>query len=372
MRKRRRINWRLIGIILHLVTAILFILVCLTPFLDPQYFWFIAILGLGFPFLLAVVVLFLIWRAVQRSRWAWLSVALLLVGFQQVRAVMGFHFFQPAFEEVKQQKDLRVLYWNVERWDEPNKYKNGGVSFRRLMLDAVEEKHADVLCLQEFFEPNHSKYFESNLAPLEAMGYNYHFFFPSSEMRNGTQLIGMIILSKFPIVDSIKYSFGHTPHSEGIIYADLLINGKTLRVMTTHLESSRMDKYSYMGPEGKPGKITKATRMVRKLRNAYTYRSGQAKFVKQQIDQSPYPVLLCGNMGDIPNSYAYFTVKGGLQDAFLKTGAGLGQSFRFKSPTLRLDYVFADPRIKIRQFSTSQSPYSDHFPIVVDIGLDGL
>mgnify|MGYP003949570147 CR=1 FL=1 len=85
------------------------------------------------------------------------------------------------------------------------------------------------------------------------------------------------------------------------------------------------------------------------------------------MNKSPHPVVFCGDVDDVPNSYVYFKIKGNLQDAFLKKGLGLGRTFQFFSPTLRIDYIMADKRLKVEQFTRLGYPYSDHYPQVMDV-----
>jgi endonuclease/exonuclease/phosphatase family metal-dependent hydrolase len=87
------------------------------------------------------------------------------------------------------------------------------------------------------------------------------------------------------------------------------------------------------------------------------------------MQDSPYPNLFCGDLNDVPNSYAYFQVKGKMQDAFLKKGFGIGRTFSALSPTLRIDYIMADPTFRIRQFKRIVKEYSDHYMLVADVGL---
>ncbi|HJY22159.1 MAG TPA: hypothetical protein VJ279_04700, partial [Hanamia sp.] len=70
---------------------------------------------------------------------------------------------------------------------------------------------------------------------------------------------------------------------------------------------------------------------------------------------------------DVPNSSTYFKIKDNYQDAFLKKGSFLGRTFRFISPTLRIDYILADKRFKVNQFQTIHVPYSDHYPVETDL-----
>ncbi|MEI9946946.1 MAG: endonuclease/exonuclease/phosphatase family protein [Chitinophagaceae bacterium] len=87
------------------------------------------------------------------------------------------------------------------------------------------------------------------------------------------------------------------------------------------------------------------------------------------IGDSPHPVLFCADLNDVPNSYTYYTVKGDMQDAFLKKGFGIGRTFSALSPTLRIDYIFADDNFKIKQFKRILKRYSDHYMLVSDIEL---
>jgi endonuclease/exonuclease/phosphatase family metal-dependent hydrolase len=62
-------------------------------------------------------------------------------------------------------------------------------------------------------------------------------------------------------------------------------------------------------------------------------------------------------------------VKGEMQDAFLKKGFGIGRTFSGLSPTLRIDYIFADEHFKVRQFNRVAKRYSDHYMLVSDMAL---
>ncbi len=354
-----------------ILIVVLYLLVCLVPFINAGTFWFISLIGLVFPFLFFIMVFLLLFWAIKRSKWFFLILVALLLGWQQVSAAFGIHFFKNEFRVEKDDNTLRILSWNVFRWDEQNKKAKGGVSYRNLMLDFIGGQNADVLCLQEFFEPYKYDYFQSNINVLAEMGYKYHFFYPTASVWNGELKFGMAIFSRYPLADSGQVSFGQTPHSEGICYTDVKMNNNNIvRIFSTHMESSRMGKSgSSAFDNGETGSIDATKQGIRTLRQAYVYRSIQADIVRDEINKSPYPVVMCGNLGDIPNSHAYFTVRGNLQDAFIKKGAGFGGTFSFISPTLRIDYIFADKHFKVQQFDRPKIPYSDHYPIIADITL---
>jgi endonuclease/exonuclease/phosphatase family metal-dependent hydrolase len=58
-----------------------------------------------------------------------------------------------------------------------------------------------------------------------------------------------------------------------------------------------------------------------------------------------------------------------MQDAFLKKGFGIGRTFTGLSPTLRIDYIFADRHFKIKQFNRITKKLSDHYMLVADVQL---
>jgi endonuclease/exonuclease/phosphatase family metal-dependent hydrolase len=95
----------------------------------------------------------------------------------------------------------------------------------------------------------------------------------------------------------------------------------------------------------------------------------QADTVRASIEKSPYPVVVCGDFNDVPNSYPYETIGHGLQDAFVKKGIGIGRTFSGIAPTLRIDNIFVDKRYAVEQFIRVPKKLSDHFPIIADITL---
>ncbi|NBV30468.1 MAG: hypothetical protein EBR98_02805 [Chitinophagaceae bacterium] len=107
--------------------------------------------------------------------------------------------------------------------------------------------------------------------------------------------------------------------------------------------------------------------IVAKLKRGIVIRSMQADIIDQVRNNSPYPVVLTGDLNDVPNSYTYFKVRGSFKDAFLEKGYGIGRTFRSLSPTLRIDYIFTDPRFSVVQFKREKKDYSDHYMIVADI-----
>lgn len=367
MQNKNRKWVRVIFIIIHIAIVFFFLLVSLVPFLDPGTFWFISLLGLFYPYLLAATILCLIISLLSKSKWAILSLVALLVSWQQIGALFAFHPSNK-FNINKDESSLRVLSWNVSSWTENQSATDpvNRMGLRNLMMDAVKEQNADILCFQEFFESYAPELFPSNIPVLKSMGFNYCYFSPAGKTMNGGLAGGLCIFSKLPITDTIFYHAEKGNNSEGISIADIRFNNKTLRIINTHLESPRLKKQEY----GAIGEVEESRSVFGKVKRAYAKRKEQATMVQSIIDTTKYPVIVCGDFNDVPNSYAYFKVKGGLQDAFLKKGFGLGRTFQYISPTLRIDYIFFDPKFTIKQYTKPSYKYSDHYPQVADVTIN--
>lgn len=357
-----------IFILINIGVIICYLLTCLLPFVNTEILWFIAILGLGFPLLFFALFGFVIFWLIFRSRWWLISLIALFIGYKQVFSVFAFNA-PTKFSLNKPPSTLRVLHWNVTNWD--NEEDNSGNNYKNDMFDLIKKQDADVLCFQEFYEPSKdNKNLKSNILAFQKMGYKDYFFISSSEYRTG-HTSGIAIFSKYPISNSVHYPFSDEPRGEHLLQTDVHVENETFRIFTTHLQSVRFDGSDYDNfnslKRGKNPRLHGSRTLLSKLKRGYEYRYEQAELVNSKIAASPYPVIVTGDFNDVPNSSTYFKIKGNLQDAFLKKGTFLGRTFRFLSPTLRIDYILADTSFKVTQYKRLTVPYSDHYGLVADL-----
>ena len=326
---------------INVFVVVIYLLACLIPFLPAGRFWWIAVMGLVFPLLFFMIAGFLIGWIIARSRWYLLSLVALLLSWKQLPVMAGLNM-PASFAIAKSDKTLRVLTWNISTWGETNKSSDGRFTVRPLMIDLISNQKADVLCFQEFRDTKGVYYHDSIIPLLAEEGYRYSYYVPTVIHGNALKM-GVAIISKYPFVDTANFKYGEDDFAEHLIYADILFNQQKIRIFTTHLQSVRFDEQEYAAlrkiKQTDEAGLKDSKTIVRKLRDAYKYRGAEADLVKQKIEESPYPVIICGDFNDVPNSYTYFTIKGNLQDAFLKKGMGLGRTFQYLSPTLRIDYI---------------------------------
>lgn len=362
--------FRMIVLLINLGIIFLYLLVCLVPYINTGKYWFVAFPGLIFPFLFFALIGFFIFWLFAKSKWAWLSLIVIVIGSQQIFAVFG---FQPAkkFEMVKQPHTLRLFHWNVEGWDDYlSKQGYNESSYAPQMMDLISRQNADILCFEEYADIKNLEDNYSIASSIQKMGFPYYHFAETDSNHNYNSK-GVIIFSKFPILNSGIINYGRHSNAEHLIFIDIRKDKKTFRIFTTHLQSVRFGYSDYrslrrLRHAKDPGYHDSRT-IASKLKTGYEYRYDQSQMVRDQINKSPYPVIITGDFNDVPNSNTYFTIKGNLQDAFLVKGNFIGRTFRYISPTLRIDYILADTSFKVTQFRIIHVPYSDHYPLEADL-----
>lgn len=355
----------------NLAVVFFFLIACLVPYLNPQHWWLISFLGLGFPFLLLFVIFYAIgWLAILKPRYALISGIALLLGFKSISVFLAFHK-QQNFNYTKDPQNIRVVSWNVARFIELRRNNNKGSETRKKMFELIRQQEADILCLQEFHTSTDSDYYD-NIKPIQQeLGYPYYYF--SFDNDGDNHYYSSIIFSRYPIVDSGKVRYPRPTLPDVLLHIDVKINNEIVRFFTTHLQSLQFGRKDYKRIDGianaRDSLLANSRSILSKLKKGFSYRSIQADLAHTIINDSPHPVIVCADLNDVPNSYTYFTVRGGLQDAFLKKGSGIGRTFSSISPTLRIDYIFADSHFKIKQFNRIVKNYSDHYMLVADVQL---
>ena len=355
----------------NIAVVFFFLLSCLSPYLNPQKWWFISFFGLAFPFLLVAVLFFMAgWLIIMRPRYALISGVALIFSIKSI--LVSFAFNSPgSFEYKRTPGTIRVVTWNVARFIELKKVNNKGSATRLKMLELLKQQEADVLCLQEFHTSTKADYYDNITAIKEELGYPYHYF--NFDTDGDEMFYSSIIFSKHPIVDSGTVRYPRPTLPDVLIHADIKFNSDTFRVYTTRLQSLRFNKMDYKNLDkiksGDDSLISNSKTILSKLKRGLSYHGIQAGLIAEITGISPHPVLFCADLNEIPNSYTYRKVKGEMQDAFLKKGFGIGRTFSGLSPTLRIDYIFADKRFKVRQFNRVVKNLSDHYMLVADVEL---
>jgi endonuclease/exonuclease/phosphatase family metal-dependent hydrolase len=357
-------------VFLNVIAAVIFLLATLAPYLNPSTYWILSFAGLGFPIVSVLCVLFLLFWTVVKPKYILISLLPLLVGWKAI--AVFFAFGSPGrFNYEKPKTTLRVVSWNVARFIELSRNNNEGSQTRLKMLAQIKAQDADVLCLQEFYHAEDKKLY-NNIDTVKALGYPY--FYYSWDGDGGNQWFGQAIFSRYPIIDSGIVRYPRPGIPEALISADILFNGDTVRLYTTHLQSVQFKKADYKSLQQIKNRedslLQNSRNIFSKLKRGFVYRAQQADIVREITANSPHPFIVTGDFNDVPNTYTYFTIRGKLQDAFLKQGFGIGRTYSGISPTLRIDYILATDHFSVLQFNRVPKNYSDHYMLVADLRLE--
>ena len=212
---------------LNILAAIVFLLACLAPYLSPGRWWIISFLGLVFPFLSAMVFLFLIIWLFTIRKYALVSFFSLLLGFKSISVFFAFNIPRK-FEVKKNPETLRIVSWNVARFIEIKKNNNKGSQTRLKMMEQIKEQNADLLCLQEFQTSVNPDYYDNIDYIQKELDYPY-FVFSFDEDGDG-HYYSSVIFSRYPIIDSGRVRYPRPSLPDVLIHADIKVGKKTVRI----------------------------------------------------------------------------------------------------------------------------------------------
>lgn len=359
-------------IISNIVLAVLFLLGCYGGWADPKTWWPLGFLTLAAFYLLFLLIGFILFWLFVKPWWSLISIITILLAYKPVTNIVPLRF-SSSFDKQKQPAALRVMSWNVEHFDilEHKKHPEK----KQQMLQLISEYQPDIACYQEMVGSDKIEK-AINYIPdiIQADGFtDYHYSFNPKLDFDANHHFGIIIFSKYPIINKQTISFYPNDYNSIFQYADIVKGEDTVRVFNIHLQSLKFSATNLEYIE-KPditddGDLKKSKSLISKLKTGFLKRKKQAERIKEEMDKSPYPVIVCGDFNDVPNSYSYNTIGKGLKNTFTEKGSGIGRTFSGISPTLRIDNIFVADNFAVLQFLRIPKKLSDHFPLFADLQL---
>jgi endonuclease/exonuclease/phosphatase family metal-dependent hydrolase len=330
------------------------LLAYITPYVSPETMSFLTFVGLAYPWLLLLNLIFIFIWAASRMRYWWYSAACILLGFGYLMSVFGIHFLKGNTSD----SNLKILSFNV---GSSLSYEN---TIKKLN-DFIKKQDGDVICFQEFAQNDIG--LKNAINAIESLkSYPY-----KMRMDGNTN----VFFSKFPITSKNIVPFENPNGGNGCNYADIkLSNSKIIRFYNVHLESNSVsgiaDYLTEKAEFDKKATWGKVLTMLKLVRRNARKRANQAEKIAQHIASSPYPVIVCGDFNDIPVSYTYNVMSKNLTDAFKVKGHGFGTTYSGNIPALKIDYILTDKKIKPLSFDIPDVRFSDHFPVVSEVKIE--
>lgn len=350
---------KIILIFFSSLTALLLLLTHLSVYINPEFFWPFALLGLAYPALVLLNFLFLVFWA---TRWKIHFIAPLLAFLIGVGSFVNFFQFPFGKKEIEPNNGLKIMSYNVNlfqlfAWSKEQPTYNDIFSF-------INEEDPDIICLQEFY--THNKRFSET----DAQGRLKSHVHIGHILKNENTAYGLATYSKYPIIKKGTIRFENSFNA--CIYTDILIDSDTLRVYNTHFQSLRLKEHNlnFLMNQGylknaQPWYEIKDISI--RYRDALKKRAQQVNMVTGHILSSPYPALVCGDFNESPISYNYHKMRKHLDDAFVDAGVGMGHTYRGFTSFFRIDYILYHKSYKAVKYRRPKVEFSDHYPIIATL-----
>ncbi len=355
------------------VFSVFFLISAFSAFIPPAAFSYTVFFSIAFPYLYALLIIMLVISLFIDKKLGYWLFALALLGLYNVSTSIA---FSPGSEwkHTKEKNALRILTWNVADFINAYPLYSSKGSTRKEMLQMITSYNPDILCLQEYNTLVGSRKLVSVKKELDSLGYKY--ILQSDDQINNTAWAtlykGVAICSKTPFLDSAKVQLEYDGRKESLLCADVLLEGKKVRIATAHLFSFFLFPDSAYGYDGGERRVMKKlysykNNVQKRMRDTEVEHQQEATQIRQVLDTSLYPVIYCGDLNTVPTSYPYRILKGNMQDAFLQKGNGIGNTFYKMAPTLRIDVCLADKAFKVLQCEVAEQKLSDHYAVVTDV-----
>lgn len=286
--------------------------------------------------------------------WLLFKISYATISFLTVLVGINIHlqYFQLS-GQAAQTNGIQILSYNVHFFSSYLESKSKDES----ILNFITKQEADIICLQE------TKLQKSGiLNPIKLKDR-----FPGikhCQLAHASAWNGPVTFSKYPIIDMGEMRFSNSGNM--VIYTDIAIGFDTIRVFNCHLQSYQIKPESYSiidSVDFKKEELTQIKEITNKLKEGNIQRSEQVHLLVKKIKESPYPVIVCGDFNDTPLSYTYHEISQLLKDSFVESGVGIGNTYRGKLPSYRIDYIFHGEQYKAFNFKRHKVDFSDHYPI---------
>lgn len=327
-----------------------------SPYVTPGVLWPVAFAGLAYPTFVLLHLGFVglwFWR---RDRRALLSIATVAAGYAYLGEYVGFRAI------ARDDASGATTFVNYNLLGGSGLAVGGADSlagrlaaFRTCVLSG-----ADVVAFDE--TPAYLEVRDGLTAALEAEGLVYHFA-PGPRIPN--------LHARYPLLDPAIVSTYNQVNA--LLRADVVIGaGDTVRVFAVHLQSNgvRLGEFAREVREASRRAYWELRSVAANYRFAARARAEQVADLTAAIAESPYPVVVLGDLNDPPLSYAVGELRrAGLSDSFSESGTGLGVSYPGTLPGLRIDYVMASEELDFRRSEVLDCDFSDHKPVRAELVL---
>lgn len=307
-------------------------------------------MGLFLPLLLVINLVLMLYWMVRRKGWFLFPMLGILLNIPYLAGTIQW----PVKEVEPPMNELNVATYNIQRGGRRG-LQVTGPEIARFM----EEKKVDILCFQEFPV--------ANGAALKAITKIFRLFPYYKVTSSSPDGMHVALFSRYPILQSGEIRFPDE-NSTRALWADLDIDGQVVRVFNAHLQTTNLNQNRINPLDNMDATASRLIRLKDMMDENSVIRANQANLLRDQIDESPHPVIVCGDFNDTPASYAYKRIRGDRGDSFRSAGKGYGYTYRYLRKLFRIDYLlYSREGIRAVHYASPELEHSDHKPVIVKL-----
>jgi len=350
--------------VMSAVAVVLLWVSAASPYVSPETVSVSSLLGLAFPFFLAFCILVLAATLLLAPRRCWICLVGLLLAGGAIR-----NYFPINFPSTPPKDALRIMSYNVFAWGNfPERVIEDEKGVRHnIIAQYIGKVNPDIAFIQEAISDD--KFIREHLFPELKTKMYMDSIMMGFKDAPGSFNVAMM-LSRYPIVKKehiVRY------YANGAAAFWLVPSpGDTIIAINCHLVSMGLNAddrngFSEMVKESNHQIDKKTTKtLLHKIMSAGKHRAAMvdsiAAFIEKYKDKD---IILGGDFNDTPVSYAHGQLTKHLNDAFRKSGNGLGRTFNKNAMIVRIDHLLYSDGFKAYGFEVnSDVGISDHNPLL--------
>lgn len=353
------------GVLILLISIpfwILLIIAVLAQFIPPYKILPPAFVGLAFIWIWLANLILVLLLVIFRIKFSFPGILLLMCTLP-----FASHHFRFSEKSNIPENSIKILSFNIQ-----NLGSNFGNAFKdELVADSIfkfiNSVDADIICLQEFTSTSKdtNEFINNFTKSVKTENYFFQKYSPNSKKTRG--LRGLITASKYKMINTNSLIYDSRYFGT---YSDIVIKSDTIRVFNFHLQTTnvkQLDIDLVNNPIQTKEAQKKSKSLYRKMGIGFNKRARESQIAKNAMNESPYPIIVCGDFNDTPCSYSYYKISKTLKDSFVESGKGFGKTYNGDLPLMRIDYILHDYDYSATNFTVHQNFYSDHFPISTNL-----
>lgn len=361
--KSKRTYFGMILFIVHLALtislAVALIISYLTPYISPESFGSLTIVGHFAPILfVGVLVSLLIWLIAREWKVAGAVAIVLIPGLFYFSQFYNINFFRGSDSDNKHA--FTVLSYNVRGFYTDDGTRKVGdyaefIANSNPFTDRI--KAADVICLQEFsIDADGVELVDSLIRGV----FNEVYVRDVHESEN----VVLRTYSRYPIIADGGISGTNRGTSQ---WVDIVKDKRdTMRIFNNHFYtmSITVDDVDNISQGTILSDGDRMMSIIDRVEHNSIVRINHVDSLRKVIDATPYRHIVVGDFNDAPMSYVYNVMTENLNDAFVEMGSGYGRTYRPMWGWLRIDYILYSEGLEpINYDANEEVVLSDHLPV---------